>query len=93
MPYYEGGSTEGRRFKNADIKKILKGVLVALRHMHEAGLAHRDIKPDNIFLGPAGDAYLGDLGLAALIGQGGYAESQVGTLPYMAPEVTYTRLQ
>ena len=32
--------------------------------MHQRGIIHRDIKPQNIFLDEAKDARLGDLGLA-----------------------------
>lgn len=40
----------------------------AVRHMHTRGQCHNDVKPPNIFLGPDGTAYLGDLGAARSIG-------------------------
>lgn len=65
-------------------------VLEALAHAHEHGLAHRDIKPDNIVLSPEG-AVLVDFGIARAIAQSGEDRVTrsgfvVGTEEYMSPE-------
>ncbi len=64
--------------------------LDALAHAHERGIAHRDIKPDNIMCSPEG-AVLVDLGIARAIAQSGEDRVTrsgfvVGTEQYMSPE-------
>jgi eukaryotic-like serine/threonine-protein kinase len=65
-------------------------VLDALAHAHEQGLAHRDIKPDNVVLSPEG-AVLVDFGIARAIAHSGEDRVTrsgfvVGTEEYMSPE-------
>ena len=65
-------------------------VVDALGAVWQAGLVHRDIKPDNVLVGPGGDAKLIDFGLAkspalqALHEQSG--PELAGTASYLAPE-------
>ena len=65
-------------------------VLEALAHAHGQGLAHRDIKPDNIVLSDGG-AVLVDFGIARAIATSGEDRVTrsgfvVGTEEYMSPE-------
>lgn len=72
--------------------RIATEVLDALGHAHEHGLAHRDIKPDNIVLSaPDGAAILVDFGIARAIASSGEDRVTrsgfvVGTEEYMSPE-------
>jgi serine/threonine-protein kinase len=73
---------------------ILEPIGQALDAAHAAGIAHRDLKPDNIFLGREGDGWrpkLLDFGVAKLLGDQGQGHqtatgASVGTPAYMAPE-------
>lgn len=54
-------------------------VCQAIEHAHTRGVLHRDIKPDNIMVGPFGETLLLDWGLARVHGQD--APPRVGTRP------------
>jgi serine/threonine protein kinase len=42
-------------FEPAAAVALLEPVFAALAHLHERGVVHRDLKPDNIFLARVGD--------------------------------------
>ncbi|HEY6759094.1 MAG TPA: protein kinase [Baekduia sp.] len=65
-----------------------RDVAAALAHAHGAGVVHRDVKPDNVWLDEAGVAALGDFGVAHAEGDERLtrAGGVVGTVRYVAPE-------
>ena len=78
---------------------IFAQLAAALAHSHARGIAHGDLKPENVLIGPGGQLKLTDFGLgrirageASLLLSGDLASltqpqaSLAGTLPYMAPE-------
>src|SRR3569623_705613 len=75
--------------------EIVRGVLAGLRHAHDRGVVHRDIKPDNIFLAVKdGERIVKilDFGIAKLVaGDANDPASTrtgltVGTPAYLSPE-------
>lgn len=66
--------------------QLLRGVLIGLVYIHGENIAHRDLKPDNVFLGPGNVPKIGDFGLATA-NAARKAGSEVGTPFYIAPEL------
>ncbi|AES82700.1 putative, Phosphoenolpyruvate carboxykinase (ATP) CAMK-CDPK family [Medicago truncatula] len=66
----------------------MKNLLEAIVHCHKHGIAHKDIKPDNILFDFNGNIKLADFGSAEWLFEGGKKRNEcVGTFHYMAPEV------
>ncbi|KAI5670633.1 hypothetical protein M9H77_10997 [Catharanthus roseus] len=75
--------------------KIIKGVASGLLYLHEGWeqtVIHRDIKAGNVLLDLELNGRLGDFGLAKLYEHGSNPSTTrvVGTLGYLAPELTKT---
>jgi eukaryotic-like serine/threonine-protein kinase len=95
MEYVEGPTLRGYldihgRLSVAETVRIARDLLGALDHAHGRGIAHRDVKPDNVIVSARG-AVLLDLGVARAIGASGndrvtVAGMAVGTGGYMSPE-------
>jgi tetratricopeptide (TPR) repeat protein len=68
--------------------RLGRDVAAALAHAHAHGVVHRDVKPDNIWLGADGTAALGDFGVAQEAGAERLTAEGVvvGTVRYVAPE-------
>jgi serine/threonine protein kinase len=60
----------------------------ALHYAHKQGVLHRDVKPANLILDPAGRVWVADFGLAKLVNLHGLTATGdiLGTLQYLAPE-------
>ena len=78
----------GRSFAWREVTRIGADVARALRHAHDRGVIHRDIKPGNLLLTADGQVKLSDFGIARLFGgsQHTIAGSVLGTAEFMSPE-------
>jgi serine/threonine-protein kinase len=67
---------------------IAEGVACALRHAHDAGIVHRDIKPLNILFSREGDVKVVDFGIARALSQTRISQTGtiVGSVHYVSPE-------
>lgn len=97
MQFVDGGSLrdvlrdlgqQGKLMPTGQALAIIRQMADALSEAHQAGIVHRDIKPNNILLRTDGTPILVDLGIAAV--QSGpkltRTGSLIGTPHYMSPE-------
>jgi len=85
-----------RQFSPSVFQKISLSIFSGLAHIHSKGIAHRDIKPDNILVNlNERKVAIADLGSAKPINDGSYNKSYICSRIYRAPELvlgcqTYT---
>ncbi|MGZ6792334.1 MAG: Stk1 family PASTA domain-containing Ser/Thr kinase, partial [Mycobacteriales bacterium] len=68
---------------------LMEPVLRALAAAHEAGLVHRDVKPENVLLADDGRVKVADFGLARAVETSTLTQTTgllIGTVAYLAPE-------
>ena len=95
MEYCSGGELTDRvanksSITEAETAKIMSKAFSAVNYIHEKGIVHRDIKPDNFLYAskdPDAEIKLIDFGLSRYFAPHQLLESQVGTPYYIAPDV------
>lgn len=91
MEYVEGGDLAAllRDGEPPPVEQLAAELLSALRHIHGAGVLHRDIKPQNVLVDRHGHARLTDFGIARPADGASLTRTGqvIGTEAYLAPEV------
>ncbi len=80
--------SERGRLSPGEALDITEGALSGLAVAHEAGIVHRDVKPENVLLTRSGLVKVADFGLARAAAAAGHTKTGViiGTAAYLAPE-------
>ncbi|CAD8089407.1 unnamed protein product [Paramecium sonneborni] len=97
MDYADGGDLYGKIAKQKELgilfseEQILDWFVqmaLAMNHIHERKILHRDLKTQNIFLTSKNDVKIGDFGIARVL-QHTYdcAKTAIGTPYYLSPEI------
>lgn len=95
MEYLEGETLKehlkkkGGKLPLEEVLEVMRPVISSLAHMHEQGLIHRDISPDNILMLSGGNVKLLDLGVARDYATEGEKSLSVMLMPSYAPEEQY----
>ncbi len=85
MPYVEG-SPPRTPLPPREAARVARDVALGLAHAHARGVIHRDVKPQNIIVGPGGHVVLMDFGLAIPDESATSRWAVSGTPEYASPE-------
>ncbi len=79
---------ERGRLSPRDALDIMDGILAGLGAAHAAGIAHRDVKPENVLLTSGHSVKVADFGLARTLAGTSHTKTGmlIGTAAYLAPE-------
>ncbi|XP_010274773.1 PREDICTED: phosphoenolpyruvate carboxylase kinase 1-like isoform X1 [Nelumbo nucifera] len=76
-----------RIFSEVEAAAVMLPLMEAIAHCHRRGVAHRDIKPDNVLFDDRNRLKLADFGSADCLHEERSMRGVVGTPYYVAPEV------
>ena len=85
----EYAKSNGQKFSESFIWSVLLQTAAGLRELHSMKIAHRDVKPANIFLCTDGTIKLADMNVSKVMKRDPL-RTQTGTPMYASPEVWET---
>lgn len=68
-------------------RKLLKGILEALAYLQKEGIAHRDLRPENIIVTKNDVPKIIDFGLATSTRSEDHIYTRCGSPGFIAPEI------
>ena len=92
MPFVQGGELykhflNNKRFPEEVVKFYALQIALAIAHLHEQGIIHRDLKLENILIDKDGYLKIIDFGLAKILKDDETTRTLCGTPEYLAPEM------
>ena len=90
MEYVEGETLEtviaGRALDTPTILDFSSQACSAIRHAHDHGVIHRDLRPPNMLISNSGVLKVADFGVSRFLELAARGTTVIGSPPYMAPE-------
>ena len=94
MEYADGSdlgekiSNQTEPFKEDQILDWFVQICLAIKHIHDRKILHRDLKTQNIFMMKNGIIKLGDFGISKILDHTtSFAKTAIGTPYYLSPEI------
>lgn len=95
MEYADGGdlsqkiqNQHGKHLTEHEILHDFIQLSLAIKHIHDQKILHRDLKCQNVFLTKSGDVKLGDFGISKVLDSTlQMCKTQIGTPYYLSPEI------
>lgn len=77
----------GHNLSPREACEVMLQLTSGVSYIHEHGLIHNDLKPDNLFYLVDGSVKIADFGIASKIGEKSKEDAVTGTVHYCAPEI------